>query len=326
MRTMSNFFLIYAVLPLLLPSDTVSTTLEDFGYAFNDAGQLRQFKNNEITDLPFEFKAGSTRSQNEAQFNTLGEIITDHVYQMLLDIGLHKIYLPSPHTENSSFVFGTKTSFKDTKKLLILIHGSGVVRAGQWSRSLIIEQSIEHGTQIPYIKRAMQLGYDVLVTNTNNNYRYENGSEIDLKGHESPQSHIVSVWEQLIAPAFDTIESFAVVAHSYGGVVTLAMAKKSPDAFLQKCFAVAFTDSVHRARVLSSTMLDWFQKNARNYVTSSEPLSTELKHRSNNIPRFSAGHKIHKWTSWAAIDAVFPYLEEKYTQFIINKRSGQLDH
>lgn len=198
-----------------------------------------------ITDTPYEFQVSSDAHHNQARYEALGEVITEHVYQMLIDAGLHKIYVPSPETDTSSFVFGTKTDFKNTKKLLFLIHGSGVVRAGQWSRSLIINQSIDHGTQIPYIKRAVELGYDVLVTNTNHNDRMKDGERIYLDGNGSPEQHIESVWDQLIEPALDTIDSFAVVAHSYGGVVTLRMINSHPRAFLEKCFAIGFTDSVH---------------------------------------------------------------------------------
>lgn len=166
-----------------------------------------------ITDKPFEFEISRNPRENQEHYEALGEVITEHVYQMLLDAGLHKIYVPSPESPSSSFVFGTKTDFTGTKKLLFLIHGAGVVRAGQWSRSLIINHSTDHGTQIPYIKRAIDLGYEVLVTNTNLHYRYENDERIYLKGNGSPEEHIISVWEQLIAPVFDTIESFAVVAH-----------------------------------------------------------------------------------------------------------------
>lgn len=227
-----------------------------------DVGQLRQIDPNDgsITDKPFKFEISSDASKNQAHYEALGEVLTEHVYQMLIDIGLHKIYVPSPETPTSSFVFGSKTDFKNTKKLLFLIHGSGVVRAGQWSRSLIINQSTDHGTQIPYIKRAIDLGYDVLVTNTNHNRRFENNERIRLEGNESPENHIITVWEQLIAPAYDSIESFAVVAHSYGGIVTLKMASNYPDAFLEKCFAIGFTDSVHYAGSLSKKMLKWFNE------------------------------------------------------------------
>lgn len=213
-----------------------------------------------ITDKPYKFDVSENAQENQAHYEAIGEVITEHVYQMLIDMGLHKIHVPSPESPNSSFVFGTKTNFANTKKLLILIHGSGVVRAGQWSRSLIINQSTYHGTQIPYIKRAIELGYDVLITNTNHNYRTENGNKIPLKGNQSPEAHITSVWKQLIEPVFDTIESFAIVAHSYGGVVTLFMANKYPDALKKKCFAIGFTDSVHYAKGLSKEMLAWFQQ------------------------------------------------------------------
>lgn len=43
-------------------------------------------------------------------------------------------------------------------KLLVLIQGNGVVRAGQWARRLIINQDLKSGTQIPFITRAMEVG------------------------------------------------------------------------------------------------------------------------------------------------------------------------
>lgn len=228
----------------------------------SDDGKLRQIDpaDNSTTDKPFEFEISSDSSENQAHYEALGDVITEHVYQMLQDIGLQKIYVPSPESSDSSFVFGTKQNFKDTKKLLFLIHGAGVVRAGQWSRSLIINQSIDHGTQIPYIKRAVALGYDVLVTNTNYNYKFEDDKRIRLKGNESPESHIITVWEELIEPVYESIESFAVVAHSYGGVVTLRMLNEYPEAFLAKCFCIAFTDSVHYAGLLSNNLRDWFNE------------------------------------------------------------------
>lgn len=177
-------------------------------------------------------------------------------------MGLHKIYVPSNGlpTNEASFVFCSKPNLNNIKKLLIVIHGSGVVRAGQWSRSLIMNQSLNHGTQIPYIKRAIELGYDVLITNTNNNYRVDSlNKRVPLIGNESPRSHANTVWEELIASA-NRIDSIAIVAHSYGGIVTLDLARKYPEIFLNKCFAVGFTDSVHSSGVLTPDLLQQFQK------------------------------------------------------------------
>lgn len=50
-------------------------------------------------------------------------------------------------------------------------------------------------------------------------------------------------------------------------------------------------------------------------MTSSKPLNTDLKLSEIDVPCFSAGHTKHEWTSWASIDAVFPFLEEKYIEY-----------
>ncbi|XDV20269.1 hypothetical protein PO909_025620 [Leuciscus waleckii] len=39
---------------------------------------------------------------------------------------------------------------------MVLIQGSGVVRAGQWARRLIINEDLNSGTQIPFINRAKE--------------------------------------------------------------------------------------------------------------------------------------------------------------------------
>lgn len=210
-----------------------------------------------LTEKPFKFDISDNGSKNQENYDAIGEVITEYVYKLLSDMGLHKIYVPSPETPDSVFVFGSKPNFENTDKLLILIHGSGVVRAGQWSRSLIINHSIDHGTQIPYIRRAIAEGYDVLVMNSNHNHRYVNGKGIAIKGHSTPEEHVFTVWKHLIEPVFETIKCFAIVGHSYGGIATVALINAFPMAIMNKCFAIGFTDSVHSARNLPSEMLEW---------------------------------------------------------------------
>lgn len=51
----------------------------------------------------------------------------------------------------------SEDAMTNSDKLMVLIHGSGVVRAGQWARRLIINEDLDSGTQIPYIKRAIEV-------------------------------------------------------------------------------------------------------------------------------------------------------------------------
>ena len=90
---------------------------------------------------------------NQKHYEALGEVITEEVYKLLVDRGnLEKVYLD---WAKESFVFASQ-NFANASKLLCLIHGSGVVRAGQWARRLIINNDLEKGTQLPYIQTALR--------------------------------------------------------------------------------------------------------------------------------------------------------------------------
>lgn len=74
-------------------------------------------------------------AENQKHYEAIGDVLTDHVYDLLLENGLKKLYVPDDiPNEDTTFVFANRDDFSNSKKLLILIHGSGVVRAGQWAR------------------------------------------------------------------------------------------------------------------------------------------------------------------------------------------------
>lgn len=87
--------------------------------------------------------------------------------------------------------------------------------------SLIINNSLDHGTQIPYIKRARDLGYDIVVTNTNDNYRIIDGKRKPIQGLSSATTHASYVWQKYVMACEP--ESVAIVAHSAGGGVTMEL-------------------------------------------------------------------------------------------------------
>lgn len=122
------------------------------------------------------------------------------------------------------------------------------------SHSLIINHSLESGTQIPYINKGRDLGYEVLLTNTNDNYRKAaGGGTKGIKGSRSPTEHAASVFEKYIIPSEP--DAVAIVAHSYGGVVTVELAQKFPEFFKEKVFAVGFTDSVHSSSLVPEVLI-----------------------------------------------------------------------
>lgn len=161
--------------PLIFPK-----TLEEFEYAFNERGQLRHTQTGE----PFVFNHKEDMHRwNQKRYEALGEIITQYVYELLeKDCRLKKEMLPVDATEcePKSFIYMSEDALTNQDKLLVLIQGSGVVRAGQWARRLIINEDLDSGTQIPFIKKAVQEGYGVIVLNPN-----ENALEVEKVGDPS---------------------------------------------------------------------------------------------------------------------------------------------
>lgn len=290
-------------------------TLEGFGYAFNKDGQLRKIDPN--TGQPgsetFDFKVSDDPDFCQKHYESLGEVITDHIYELLEnDLKLHRLTVPQNGNDPSTMIFVTNDVLKNPDKLLILIHGSGVVRAGQWARSLIINDCLKSGTQLPYIEKARKLGYAVMVLNSNDNYRIIDGKKVYIKGSQDPLQHVDYVWKNYVRDA--KAQHIAIVAHSYGGVCTVDLAMKQFSSFRDRVFAVALTDSVHslHAQRTPSKVIQFLQKISCNWVSEAEPLDCPIFTPENEIRRVSAGHIKHEMTSWSSIESVFKFLQARY--------------
>ncbi|XP_037083180.1 cotranscriptional regulator FAM172A homolog [Pollicipes pollicipes] len=291
------------------------TKLEDFGYEFRD-GSLKDIK----TGGPFEFNISKDPEYNQARYEALGEAITAEVYRLLeTEVGLQRLQVPerADPDKPTSCVFASP-GYADAARLLLLVHGSGVVRAGQWTRRLIINNGLQEGTQLPYIKRALAAGYGVLVLNTNDNHRVQNKQKQLIPGSGRPEEHALTVWDTYVRPA--AARDLAIVAHSYGGVVTVHLVTKRWEEARQRVAAVALTDSVHSMAAASQDIRQWFSKVGVNWVSSSAPLDTALRSADGDAARRSAGHQQHEWTSWSCLEAVMPFLEERMQQRGVEKK------
>ncbi|XP_017662764.1 PREDICTED: protein FAM172A isoform X4 [Lepidothrix coronata] len=243
-------------------------TLEGFEYIFNEKGQLRHIKTGE----PFVFNYREDLHRwNQKRYEALGEIITKYVYELLQkECHLKKVTLPVDATESEpkSFIFMSEDALINPDKLLVLIHGNGVVRAGQWARRLIINEDLDSGTQIPYIKRAIG----------------DNGS---------PEEHAIYVWDHFISQS--AAENVFFVAHSYGGLAFVELMIQREAEVKNKVTAVALTDSVHNVwhQEVGKTIREWMRENCCNWVSSSEPLDTSVESMLPDCPRVSADTQMH---------------------------------
>jgi hypothetical protein len=154
---------------------------------------------------PFKFDVyDGDRSKNQKRYETIGDVITESIYEKLVEAGCKKIFVPvritarvlcerpislqidASEEDARSFFFATDDAWDNKVGLAVLIHGSGAVRAGQWARRyylafclsfhsskptfrLIINESLDAGTQLPYIREFKSRGFGVVVLNTNLN-------------------------------------------------------------------------------------------------------------------------------------------------------------
>ncbi|XP_072937905.1 cotranscriptional regulator ARB2A [Epargyreus clarus] len=291
------------------PKAMSNKTIQELGYIFNDNGQLRKIgEDGQPTEEPFQFNISDVHRECQDHYEELGHAVTKHIYHLLeTEVNLTRLPVPKDAEPNlGTFIFVSE-DYDKKDVLMVLIHGLGAVRAGQWARSLIINECIDMGTQIPYIKKALEKDYGVMVLNTNDNYQ-EDGTKKPSTG--TNEEHACYVWDTYISNT--NASSIVIVAHSYGGVVTVALANEMKEDFEKRVKAIAFTDSVHYFSEIPLT--DFMKKVAKNWVATTSPLDTPIKTADYDITRVSAGHPKHEMTSYTSFESVFKFVEEMLTK------------
>lgn len=277
------------------------TDLDRLGYFFDDENVLRTKSDNE----KFKFTT-------QEAYEDLGEAVEEEVYRLLEKrCNLNRIPLKPENSdvsdEDVSFVFLSK-NYKNAKKMLVLMHGSGVVRAGQWARRLIINENLECGTQIPFIERAQANGWAVLVLNTNLNETQEE----DLKFSGTPAQHANLAFKLFVDGS--NLKEVFVVAHSRGGYdLSCVLKTRGSDDRIKK---VCLTDSPYfqfpSLSTERTTPLYAINFLARGNYSSKD---YDIKpYQTGRVANLYAGTQIHEWSSHCAIDAIFKFFEEEFDE------------
>ena len=90
------------------------------------------------TEESFKFDVHEKNSDNQRRYEEMGLIMDKEVYRLLeTQGGLERLDVGSE--DPKSFIF-CSPEIRTKKRIVILIHGGGVVRAGQWARRLIFNE------------------------------------------------------------------------------------------------------------------------------------------------------------------------------------------
>ncbi|KAH8555227.1 protein FAM172A [Umbelopsis sp. PMI_123] len=306
-------------------------SIEGFGYQFNENGQLRQID----TDEPFRFEVKpGDRAYNQMHYEALGTCIEHHIEDLLVTkYELKRTILPLGVDTNDtnipkSHIYLSQNALTSTGTLLVLLQGSGVVRPGQWSRSVIMNDSLELGSMFPYIERAQRNGWEIMVLNPNlNEIAFDDGDGMDfggegglsfskklgrmtITGSETPEHHCQYVWDNFIRKS--KAKNLVIVAHSYGGHAITLLATHNAFDFTHRVTALALTDSVHsKTNIKGQPVIEWFNRHSQHWVASKETLDKVMPYhtKDSGCPCVSAGHSKHEFTSGTARDSVMLFLE-----------------
>lgn len=296
--------------------------LQDFGYSFTaDRGRL---------EPRFHFVT-------QTHYDCFGDLVAPYVQQLMRDkFGMVEVNLPrgDEHGALVNNVFLSPDALT-ADRLMLLIQGSGAVRAGQWARAVCLNDCLELGSILPYLARAKKNGMGVIVFNPNLNVvdvparvfthadffdpktvlRPPGIKRVPIPGSETAPTHTVTVFDEFVPRA--AAKDIVIVAHSAGGHCTMQLLRDREDELMPRLRAIAFTDSVHSVSLRESRrVVDFFtQGHAQDWVQSDKPLDTPIREEafqgSAGCPCVSAGHTKHEYTSPAAIESVFAFLCKK---------------
>lgn len=129
-----------------IPKTKTPQTVEDFGYFFDESGVLRHQETKE------KFIYLTNR-----YYSLLGDCVETYIQNLIKSEkwNYREIWLPIREEETSDHhdqvnIFVSDDFSTNENGCLVLIQGSGAVRAGQWARSCCINDSLDIGGNFNY--------------------------------------------------------------------------------------------------------------------------------------------------------------------------------
>eukprot|EP01121_Diplochlamys_sp_Union-15-3_P000014 TRINITY_DN1000_c0_g1_i2.p1 TRINITY_DN1000_c0_g1~~TRINITY_DN1000_c0_g1_i2.p1 ORF type:complete len:230 (+),score=41.39 TRINITY_DN1000_c0_g1_i2:358-1047(+) len=211
-------------------------------------------------------------------------------------------------------------NYETCETLLVIIQASGVLstlKPGIWSRSLCISDGLFVGSMLPYLKRAQEEGYGIIIANP----KYSNESSEDKSQQTvNPEKNMAYLWEKVLSKS--KAKNIVIIAHSLAGDWIKNFLENTDEA-LERITAIAFIDSRHvisPEEKKNARLMEFFQTKARNWVKSSTPLGTEVVDLYTpyiGCPCVSSGQLQHAYAPSASMENVFKFIRERCQQ--INK-------
>lgn len=165
-------------------------------------------------------ETGERVKKNEKKYDKICKYLLYYV-QMRLErqFGLEERYIPfkndvTDKCYSQAPIYVSPDWKSNEKKALILIQGTGEVRAGVWARSVCINDSLDLGSMLPQVKFAVENKMSCLIMNPN--FKADpDGVEVDPRVN-TMEKHCRYVFKKYVIRKCKANEIF-IIAHSRGG-------------------------------------------------------------------------------------------------------------
>jgi len=280
------------------------------------------YKYNEKGELVHKITGEKVGRLGKEEYELVGSYVEKYLEHYLIQ-NFHLITLYVPNNNSTDFTkrdeaqaqckILTTQDFPINPKCLIIIQGAGPVRLGQWARSLCINDNIYIGSMIPYVDKAINNNFSVIILNPNERTDFLDDTKV-IEEFSTHEKHSVYIYNNIIKKN-KNIKQIYIIAHSVGGDCTLEILFNNKEDLLNgRIKKIAFTDSVHgdEYEQLGEKGVKIFRKISRNYICSNKPAGvfiTDYKNSRTGTNCYSSGHHRHEYTSGYAIDEIFNFFK-----------------
>ena len=259
--------------------------------------------------------------EDEKSYKLTADYLNNYIQMRMTEqYGLEKKSIPFPKDMtdkdySTAPIFVSPGWKNNTKYALILIQGTGDVRAGLWARSVCLNESLEMGSMLPQIKYAVENGMECLIMNPNY-FEDSNGNAVDPRIN-TMEKHCNYVFKKYVLGRCQAEKVF-IIAHSAGGKCLATLFKRFTQEFYDRVKSIVLTDSAHkdiRTGLIDQEEEDYMSGTWIHFKKSFNKLGEKEDNSGDPILQtFSAGHDMHEYTTgsaWPKIQTIFRNMSGK---------------
>ncbi len=215
-----------------------------------------------------------------------------------------------------------------TKPTLLVVTGSGKVRAGVFSREHLMLSGLECSSALPMVREAKRRNMNIAMIDPN-----VRGDRLGMHTFEASMAKIFAHWEATTSERNDELfnSSFGrdlyILSHSASGAQLVRYLLEKEQHYLPHIRAIAFTDSTHNIQwarehhslynFLQSSICAYFrcakQDDDQWYLHAAGervPADPFWQRRFGQIQTYYAGTNEHSLTNWCALKKVWQHFDQ----------------